>query len=642
MIGVGLGFCFLAMSVVFGGLIVLMSVLEIEGEKLRAIEELLEGVEKREGVEILYACESGSRAWGFGSRDSDYDIRFLFRRGMRNELSIWRGGDVIELPIEDDLDPGGWDLRKSLGLLAKSNGALLEWLHSPIVYREVDGFLGEMRALAVEQLQVANLAGHYRGMCRRVWMGLEDGGWTGKGYLYALRALLCAKFVLDNRRPAPVVFEEMLGLLPGGVRSEVDDLLGWKAGARESDSPGRLLGVEGFLESGLEEVSCLLEVEESGEVEREKFDSMMIRWGGWGRVEGEKVWGRDLSLERVRRKDLLLFETVSGSRSFGTDHELSDIDLRGVFVSPVSVLGGLQGVDQVSDEKSDEVYYELGRFVELLAANNPNVVELLFSPEGCVRYRHEAFELIRPEDFLSKLCEKSFGNYAMGQVRKARGLNKKIVNPEPEERKRLRDFCFVLEGQGSVSLDEWLLREGVDERGCGLVSVNHAPGMYGVYVGVEGRGIFSPKDEGAVVCSSVPKGVDPVAWMVCHVDAFKAHCKSHREYWEWVEKRNEERYRTNSSHGRGYDSKNMMHTMRLLDQAIEIAREGRILLPRANAEWLKRVKAGEYEYDDLLKMAEERFEEMVEAFRVSGLPERPCLDRVEEVLLEVREAFVKF
>jgi len=239
-------------------------------------------------------------------------------------------------------------------------------------------------------------------------------------------------------------------------------------------------------------------------------------------------------------------QCVSGSRSFGTEHENSDYDLRGVFATPPSFLCGLESIDQVSDEKSDEVYYELGRFISLLEANNPNIIELLFTPESCIRYKHPILDLIKPEVFLSKLCQQSFGNYAMGQIRKARGFNKKIVNPEPNERRHLREFCYVLEGQGSTLLSHWLEGQSLNETDCGLVAVNHAPNTYAIFHNSSSnyRGIFSKKDDSALICSSIPKNTQPIAWMQCNLDAFKVHCRSHREYWQWVNERNEDRYAT--------------------------------------------------------------------------------------------------
>jgi hypothetical protein len=107
------------------------------------------------------------------------------------------------------------------------------------------------------------------------------------------------------------------------------------------------------------------------------------------------------------------------------------------------------------------------------------------------------------------------------------------------------------------------------------------------------------KSNGALVCCSVPRDAKPIGWLHCNHDAFRAHCKAHREYWVWVGIRNAERYQTNSEHGRGYDSKNLMHTLRLLEMAAEIATEGTLRLRRANREWLLRVRAGESDYETL-------------------------------------------
>ena len=104
------------------------------------IHELLDRVERHHGVRVVYACESGSRAWGFASPDSDYDIRFIFVRPAASYHSVAEGLESIDLPLDGLLDAGGWDVRKALRLLGKSNGALVEWLHSPVVYVEDPGF----------------------------------------------------------------------------------------------------------------------------------------------------------------------------------------------------------------------------------------------------------------------------------------------------------------------------------------------------------------------------------------------------------------------------------------------------------------------------------------------------------------------
>ena len=124
--------------------------------------------------------------------------------------------------------------------------------------------------------------------------------------------------------------------------------------------------------------------------------------------------------------------------------------------------------------------------------------------------------------------------------------------------------------------------------------------------------------------------------MQCNIDAFKAHCRSHREYWQWVNERNEDRYTTNTHHGHGYDSKNLMHTLRLLDQATEIAREGTITLPAPMPIGSNRSNAADYTYEDILKIADEKHAEMNTAFDNSELPERPDHQQINNHLLEIR------
>jgi hypothetical protein len=151
--------------------------------------------------------------------------------------------------------------------------------------------------------------------------------------------------------------------------------------------------------------------------------------------------------------------------------------------------------------------------------------------------------------------------------------------------------------------------------------------------------MISPKDESALVCSSVPLEAEPVGWMTCNRDAFKAYCKNHREYWQWVELRREERYRTNSEHGRGYDSKNPMHALRLLDMAEEIATEEILRVRRPNRDFLLRVRKGEFQYEELVPRAEEQLQRVEEAFARSPLPDQPDPDLAEERLLQIRSKF---
>jgi predicted nucleotidyltransferase len=150
-----------------------------------------------------------------------------------------------------------------------------------------------------------------------------------------------------------------------------------------------------------------------------------------------------MTIQEIKQNGLLLFEAISGSRAYGTNTEASDTDFRGVFILPAEDLFGLNYIDQVSDETNDSIYYELGRFLQLLQAQNPNIIELLNMPEENILFKHPVFEeiLSNKKRFLSKACKNSFAGYAIAQIKKARGLNKK-QNWEKEKitRKELLDF----------------------------------------------------------------------------------------------------------------------------------------------------------------------------------------------------------
>lgn len=602
------------------------------------IHELLQRIETERGIRIVYACESGSRAWGFASPDSDYDIRFLFTRPEREYLGIIAPQDAIDLPLDGDLDAGGWDVRKALGLLGKSNGALVEWLHSPIVYRQDDGFLDRWRSAARDVFAPKFSIDHYRGLAKQMVFGkLQTEAVRAKDYLYALRAVLAAEWVFDGRGLPPVPFADLLEVAPDSIRALVPELLEHKARTNESERMPRLSVLDDFLQQCLSENAGRSATLPAASDRRELLDRL-FRFEIRQRVAEV---AEDYTLDRVRRPDVLLFETVAGSHAYGTQLEGSDRDLRGVFVATAGLLGGLDLVEQVTDERNDQVYYEIGRFTELLLRNNPNALELIAMPDDCVRFRHPLFDKFTPSLFLSKLCGKTFGEYAMGQIRKARGLNKKIINPQPEKRHSLLSFCHVPLGQGSVPLLDWLETKGIRPDECGLTAVRNAAGVFAIYQGEAGnyRGLVSPKDPDVLVFSSVPKEAEPVGWMHCNEDAFKAHCKAHREYWQWVAQRNEERYATNASHGRGYDSKNLMHTIRLLEMAGEIAREGVLRVRRPNREYLLKVRAGEFPYDALVHQAEELHAGLESAFAASTLPDAPDRKRVNDLLVEIRQEF---
>lgn len=195
---------------------------------VRRIRERLIEIEQTHDVKVLLAVESGSRAWGFESPDSDYDCRFLYVHRSDWYFSVFEQRDVIETPIEDEggsiFDVNGWDLRKALRLLAKSNPVLIEWLQSPIVYTALPSFPGEMLSLAKMFYKPTAAHYHYFHMARKNFREhLNHDRVKLKKYFYVIRPVLACLWIEQERGIPPMTLTELLDhVLPyGKVRDEI-------------------------------------------------------------------------------------------------------------------------------------------------------------------------------------------------------------------------------------------------------------------------------------------------------------------------------------------------------------------------------------------------------------------------------------
>jgi len=195
----------------------------------------LNEIEAQHGVEILFAIESGSRAWGFASTDSDYDIRFVYKRTKEDYLDLWEGKDTIEFMTSDDLDGAGWDLKKATMLLAKSNASFLGWLGSPIVYIDRGETLNNFRKLAKHNVNPVAVFHHYHNMNKGFVERLENGDLTLKSFFYMTRTALCANWALKRGTIPPVPFRDLYALLGEHITKQLDDLIRKKADMKESD-----------------------------------------------------------------------------------------------------------------------------------------------------------------------------------------------------------------------------------------------------------------------------------------------------------------------------------------------------------------------------------------------------------------------
>jgi len=350
-----------------------------------------------------------------------------------------------------------------------------------------------------------------------------------------------------------------------------------------------------------------------------------------------------LTIEYIRENKLLLFECISGSRAYGLATPQSDTDIKGVFVLPLEQYYGFEYIPQVSNETNDIVFYELKRFLELLACNNPNLLEMLFTDDEFIITKHPLFEAVQPALFLSKLCKDTFANYAINQIKRARGLKKKIVNPQDKIKKSVLDFCYVIDGARSLPLHAWLSQREYLPEHCGLVNIAHMKDIYALFYNPDPlsqfQGICKNAHSQDVSLSSVPKGLSPAAVMSFNKNAYSLYCKEYREYWEWVEKRNEVRYAGTMAHGKKYDAKNMMHTFRLLEIAAEIAQTGTFTTKRSNRDELLAIKSGQFNYEELLARADKLLAEIEILFSHSALPQAPDMKIINALLVDMRKNF---
>lgn len=356
---------------------------------------------------------------------------------------------------------------------------------------------------------------------------------------------------------------------------------------------------------------------------------------------------------RGQQRQRLLFECVAGSRAYGTSGDSSDIDLRGIYVQPASdFLHILAPPDLISDARHDEVYYSLRRSLELLGSANPNMLELLWMPEDCIRLDTPEMALLRQRRalFVTRQCVDTHVGYAIGQIRKARGQNKWINQPKPAEPPQREDYCYLLDRDALAGNDgppcrpRRLRDSGVDLRRCHAARLEHAPSVYRLYdYAAAARGVFRGD---ALAVESIPLADEStrfIGLLLFAEQAWRRDSEDHRNYWQWRAQRNEARWQQQERGELDYDAKNLMHTLRLLLSALSIVEQGepRVRFEGAALEYLLSVRRGEHTYESLLTEAEALQARCVARRESSDLAERVDPATVDELLRELTECWEK-
>ena len=406
------------------------------------------------------------------------------------------------------------------------------------------------------------------------------------------------------------------------------------------------------------------------------------------------------TFDDIRKEGLLIYEYIRGSHAYGLQKPdgTSDIDTAGVYIEPNNQILGL-GIDfqeQIEDEKHDNVWFSLRKFMTMLLSSNPTVLESLFIPDDKVIYEHPIMTEIKKHRnlFVTKECFKPFMGYAKTQILKARGLNKKIVNPVTERLGPL-DFAYTFYLQGSTKIKNWLEYRGLKQQYCGLVHIPNMHDVYGVYYdwgnhflneGISiydieedyysydgvvesdlykmGRFLIQYTKEHSILSafsyinsepigyrgmigedglsnelrlSSVSKGETPICHMSYNKDGYTAHCRDYKDYQDWVKFRNPERYKENKE--KDFDRKNMSHSVRLMHMGIEIARTGQVNVDRTNIDrdFILNIRLGNSTYDELISYLDSKKAEMEEAMEKSSLPEKIDVNLVNDLLINIRK-----
>ena len=392
------------------------------------------------------------------------------------------------------------------------------------------------------------------------------------------------------------------------------------------------------------------------------------------------------TVEYIESNNLVLLKTLVGSHSQNLQTENSDKDYYGVFQINSEDYNSLEyklnPFDTVisNSKENDVTYIEIGKFIELLYKNNPNALELLASAkiDGNWVIKSDWIDSFNIDLILSKKCLDTFGKYATSQIKKATGLNKKMNNPIPIKKKTILDFCYFYNERNNkpIPIKKYLDSRGIDQKFIGLRGLKNCKSTYDVFVDnhslisfsefetfVENRekindlieykrstkfakfkGIIHPDNySNQLRLSSIPKnGVDGLyniehlGFMYYNLEGYETYLKDYREYREWVEKRNPERYKNNI--GQKYDVKNLAHCARLLTMAKEIAENKGIILKRIeDRDFFVNIKLGKVNYEEILEYTNNIITLLPDLYQQSSLRDNADFEHLNNLLIKIRK-----
>ena len=348
-----------------------------------------------------------------------------------------------------------------------------------------------------------------------------------------------------------------------------------------------------------------------------------------------------MTVEQLKDSDKIIFEMLAGSHCYGTATETSDIDIRGVFLNKNrDVFSLFPAPVQVSDDKNDTTYYELRRYIELALDNNPNILELLFCPQDCVKIVTPAWQTFVDNRhlFISKKAKHTFCGYAYAQIKRAKGQNKWINNPKPERKPILEDFCWWVSKYDMPWVPVPLAETNLDLAICKVAGFEHLSYTYRLFDARNDidKGVFSG---GKPLPKSISRDNEKerfLGLLIVNHDAYEQELRDWTNYWEWRKNRNDARWITQESGEMDFDSKNMAHCIRLLLSGINILKKGEPLvrLKGSNLELIRDIRVGKYPYDVIMKMAKELESNLDSLYLTTTIQNEPARKAVDDLYLK--------
>lgn len=401
----------------------------------------------------------------------------------------------------------------------------------------------------------------------------------------------------------------------------------------------------------------------------------------------------------IKNEGRLMYYILRGSHLHNLATEKSDEDYGGVYLcNPKELLGlGFDYIDQLSDDKHDNTWFEIGSYLKLLLKSNPTVMEYIFAPKDkIIGDVHPLFIPIleNREQFISKQMFNSLFGYAKQQFNKCRGFNK-LCNWDKEKitRKEPLDFCYTFKNQGSTKIYNWLDNNGLNQKYCGLVNTPNMHDIYSVYYdfdnhflneGITIEMLLNPKNfettfpninnlknfiidffnikneedlkkwyeeqkpkqykgiisedgkSNELRLSSVLKNEKPICYMSYNQNGYTKHCVDYKNYTIWLKERNPIRYESNLN--KNYDAKNVAHMVRLIHMGIELAKgEGFNVVRTWDRDFILKVKNHGFEFDEIMAYIEEKTNEFNKAIETSTLKEKIDVNFVNDLLIEIRK-----